>query len=649
MKPVQTGYRAAPRSKLTVSEFRGVDLYNAPTNVVPSRSPEAPNMIRDVPGKVRKRMGFHTIATYEGRINGVFSYVRDGKRTELIHAGCKLYAGQTEMEEQSEESGATPASAEAPAEGSTPYTPPAQGTVLCEEMNDARSKGWQLGDKLYILDGATFRGFDGESAAPVSENAYVPKLTISRAPSGGGTAYEQLNLLGSRWCEEFLSDGVARVYQLSYDGLDADYVKVEQMTAADVWAEKAASEYSFNPALGQVTFTAAPPRSPVEGADNIRITVKKSRPEQTARINRCNMSVLYGVGGAADRLFVTGNPDFPNTDWYSAMNDASYFPQNAYSVLGLSSRIVGYSIISDKLAAHKAGDEDGRNIILRGGSLVDDKAAFPVEGALHGAGAVSGHAIAYLKTEPLFFSTGGIYAVTPSDTSGERYSQNRSFFINNVLESLPDKGESCAVCYKDFYLLAHGERLYVLDSLLKSYEEGAPYSTHQYEAFVLEGIGARVLWTHGGTLRFGRADGTVCEFYTDPEDPRSYNDDGEPVKARWDTPVISTDAFYHKKSFRYLALKLLAAPVTGVKAWVQLGGVWRPLFEESSRLRYLSFARMCFSKLNFSSDLTPRAFGRKLRLPKVDKARFRFENDRVNEPFGLHNLAIEFTQNGVLK
>lgn len=696
MRPVTAAYKAAPRSALTVSEFRGVDLYNAPTNVAPSRSPDAPNMIRDVPGKVRKRMGFHTIAQYGGRINGVFAYVRDGKRTELIHAGTQLVAGETTLADGSplpaavgtageaaaenlteaapqtdELHGAvavpdavTSAEAASPAESAvessstsastptsnTPYTPPAPGTVLCTALRDARSKGWQLGDALYLLDGATFRSWDGTTAVPVSERAYVPRLTISRAPGGGGTAYEQLNLLGSRWSEEFLADGTAAVYQLSFDDLDADFIKVELKTAADTWVEKTRdADYSFNAALGQVTFVTAPPESAVPGADSVRITAQKTRPDAVARINRCDMAVLYGVGGAADRLFVTGNPDYPSYDWYSAMNDATYFPQNAYSVLGLDSRVVGYSIIEDKLAAHKAGDADGRNLILRAGELTDGKAAFPIRGALHGEGAVSGHAIAYLKTEPLFFTRGGVCAVTPADTNGERYAQNRSFFVNSVLESLPDKAESCAVSYRDFYVLAHGDRLYVLDSLLKSYEAGAPYSTHQYEAFVLTGIGARVLWTHGSALRFGRADGAVCEFYTDPADPQSYSDDGAPIAAHWDTPVVSTDAFYHKKRFRYLALKLLAAPVTGVEASVQLGGVWQPLFAESARLRYWSFERLCFSKLNFSADTTPRAFGRKLRLPGTDKARFRFANGAANEPFGLHNFALEFTRSGVLK
>lgn len=618
MKRVSSSYRSPSPSRVAVSEFRGVDLYNSPTNVSPTRSPEAPNMVRDVPGKVRKRMGYHKITSYNERINGVFFYrAARGVTSELVHAKDKLYV---------------------------------DGTLKSSALANVRSCAWQLGDKLYISDGKALLRWDGSALANTSADAFVPTVTVSRRPAGGGTAYQGLNLLGDTWKECFLSDGSSVVYQLSYDGLDSAFIKVERMTAADVWSELVSgTDYTFDAALGKVTFASAPPVSPTDGADNIRVTVKKARPEYLARINKCDISVLYGVSGAADRLFVTGNPDYVNYDWYSEMNDASYFPVSNYCILGLGTRVKGYSIIDDKLAAHKAGDADGRNIVLRMGKLEGDKPAFPVVNTLQGAPIVSGHTIAYLKTEPLFFSRLGVYAITSGDVSGERYTQNRSFFINGALEAEADKDDCCAAAYRDFYILALGGKLYLLDSLLKSYEEGAPYSTHQYEAFVFTGIDARVLWEHGGALRFGTAGGDIMEFYTDPDDVNSYNDDGVAINAYWDTPVLSTEMFFTKKSFRYLAVKTRPASETGITVSAQIRGVWSELFSESGALRYLSFERLSFSKLSFSCDPTPRAVGRKLRLPRVDKIRFRFANGEKNEPFGVYNYAVEFYHGGKIR
>lgn len=80
---------AESKYSLTMEYFRGIDLLNSPSNVDESRSPAAPNMVRDQVGKVRKRMGYTTRAAAPngGRINGV--YFLGSER--LIHAGTALY------------------------------------------------------------------------------------------------------------------------------------------------------------------------------------------------------------------------------------------------------------------------------------------------------------------------------------------------------------------------------------------------------------------------------------------------------------------------------------------------------------------------------------------------------------------------------
>lgn len=59
----------APRGVEIIEEFRGVDLNSSPTVVSKYRSPKAPNMMRDIPGKVRKRQGYEKLKHYDGQIN----------------------------------------------------------------------------------------------------------------------------------------------------------------------------------------------------------------------------------------------------------------------------------------------------------------------------------------------------------------------------------------------------------------------------------------------------------------------------------------------------------------------------------------------------------------------------------------------------
>ena len=124
-----------------------MDYTNSPANVEKGRSPNGQNMIRDVPGKVRKCMGYETVAQYPARINGVFARREDAGF--LVHAGEKavFFSGGARAD-------STPA-----------------GSEFYSGMADARSSAWQFGDKLYIIDGAGLTVFDGAAAAPVGDDA----------------------------------------------------------------------------------------------------------------------------------------------------------------------------------------------------------------------------------------------------------------------------------------------------------------------------------------------------------------------------------------------------------------------------------------------------------------------------------------------
>lgn len=196
------GQRA--KSVVTISEFLGVDFTNHPTNVDLRRSPWAPNMIRDVPGKVRKALGYEKIRQYDGGINGVF--YRKGDETPLVHAGEALYAGEKK---------------------------------LYEGAANARSRAWEFGGKLYLVDGKRYLVYDGESVRPVSEVAYVPVVSIANSPAGcDGRQYEGLNLIQPKFTERFLGTAGTKQYQLSYAPLDAAAVTARVLTGEGAWAEK---------------------------------------------------------------------------------------------------------------------------------------------------------------------------------------------------------------------------------------------------------------------------------------------------------------------------------------------------------------------------------------------------------------------------
>lgn len=620
--------KSPSKSIQTISNFLGVDFTNSPANVDISRTPNGKNMLRDVPGKVRKSLGWYVVDTYKDpttdeplKING--HHALRGDDEYIIHAGKYLFHGDQ---------------------------------VIYSDCKDARSRSWQFNDKLFIIDGKKLLIYWREEntfhVEPAENSAYIPTLTISKDPDGAGTSYEDLNLLQPGFTEHFLGKANVKDYAMSFGGLDTTTVTAKVLNSNGEWIEKTeGTDFTVNRDTGVITFITAPGVSPVTGEDNVKITAYRTVDGYADRINKCSIGTLYGVNGGNDRLFLSGNPDFPNYDWHSEQYDATYFPDTSYARLGSdSSSIVGYSTLSSYLATHKDDMERDQNIIMRNGSTTDGKTLFRVTNALQGAGAIATNSFAYMATEPLFLTSQGIYAVTAQDITGEKYAQNRSFYLNGKLLEEENLQDAYAVLYKDMYWLCVNNKCYILDGLQPTMtDKSMPYATRQYCAFFRDNVPAHILWVSNNELWFGTRDGRICKFYTDKTEQNAYNDDGEAIEAVWETPDIDGKLFYKNKSLKSLAIRIESAVATSVKIFGMQRGLWELIKEDNDFARYFTFSQLIFSKLSFSTDRTQKLCSLKVRIKKVDKFRLRFTNDKLNEPFGLYDIAMEFVENGNFK
>ena len=615
--PHETSGPAAKSSRLVINTFLGADLTSDPANVELTRSPDCENMVRSVPGKVRKRMGWQTVATLTGRINGCHHPKEGGL---LIHAGEGLWKFDGETAQQ-----------------------------VAEGLADERSASWLLGEYLVIADGSRLLLWDGRAAAPASEHAYVPTVTIARAPSGGGQPYEELNLIGPAFRESFLGTATDTVYQLSFAQLDAAAVTAELLqTDGSRKTLTEGADFTVDRQAGTLTFKTPPGESPIDGQDNLVVTAARTVEGYADRINRCRVGILYGIGGAAERLFLSGNEEMPGRDWYSGYHDPTYWPDGGWSRLGgEDSGVVGYAILDDRLAAFKDTREQGRSVILREGAMADGRAAFPAVGSLQGYGAVSRWAFGYLGGEPLFLAAEGICALTSQDVTGEKTGALRSFYLNGALREEQNLADACALVWDGQYLLAVGEKLYLLDGMQPVTTNAAtPYSERQYAGFLCTGIPARVLFSQGGRLWFGTADGRLCRFAADPDSPASYSDDGAPITARWTTPDLPAGKTGLAWNLRRFWVELASAAVTGFVARARVKGQWRQLFDAGGAARFFSYRMLRYSRFSYSCDTTPRTIGGRIRLRRVGRAAFAVENAEGEEPFGLNALALEYTTNG---
>lgn len=524
---------------------------------------------------------------------------------------------------------------------------------VCSEMADTRSKAVQLKEKLWILDGTTYRCYDAEKVRPVSEIATVPMITVAKAPNGqyGATSNLPPNLLTGKRTDSYAglaATASETVYYLSYNDLSAEKVKAEVLNATGDWVAKSeGTDFTVDRTLGKITFNTAPGKSPVEGEDNVHITyeVKASHADQ---INHCRHAILYGVKGAMDRVFMAGSSEEPNVDYWSQWNDPTYFGDTWYGMLGQeSSPIVGYSVLSDALVTHKCGEENGRNAFVRKGTLDDDGfAVFPISNVIQGEGAVCPDAFESLSSEPVFLTRRGVYALTPSDITGERYAQERSFFISAALEN-EDLAGCCAVCWGRFYVLACKDRLYLLDSAQKSYEGKTPYSNYQYECYYWENIGASSLWVRENTLYFGTKSGEVRAFWQDKLTSHA-NDDGAAIKARWTTPLMNF-GFWDR-------LKLISGVWVVGQPYTRSGGnIYYATDREYAKLArgykvdIFNWDDIDFNRWTFNTLDRPNVVPARKKVNRVKLFQVRVENEEPNELFGLTAIQVNYKRGGLVK
>ncbi len=608
------------RYRAVFKNFKGVDYAHSAGQVDKSRAADGLNMVRDTVGTVRKRMGYKkSREKWLWRLNGVHRLKTNNGDKWLVHSGVRYYL---------------------------------DGLCIYDKGGDDFSRSVQIGDYLYIADGKKLLVFDGEILQPMTDLAYTPLIYINRAPQGGGKKYEQANILTAARREGFTADGESKEYVLSAGRLGDNRVSaVVYRDDGSSYTVTTGDGLTVNTAKATVTFATVPPKSKNTDRDNVYISYNRAVTADSP-VDKCTVLAVYGAGGNPDTLFFSGNPDYPGREWFSQpLNPCFIGEANTDVALDNNSRIVGYSNKNGKLFVHRKNGGGNLNILVRSCSGGDKNYySYPVENALEGPGALSPDSFVNMAGDAMFLSEKGIYAVTEKEADGRHYSQLRSFYINPSLLKKEGLEKAKAVAYKDFYVLAVGRDIYLLDTLQKSYEEDRAYSAYRYEAYhwqLPEAV--RLLFVAEGRLCFATEDVCFGRFYTDETDPDSYNDNGQAIVARWQTDLFRDGDRAVMKSLHYLWIVCPVANYTGVDVWRQTDGLWRKLFSDNHSIGYFCWSKLNWAKFTWSTDRTPKITGRNIRIKNKDKIALKLENSGINQPFGIYELGFEYTKGSFYK
>lgn len=614
-------------------KFRGVDMSTDPALIDNTRSPYAPNLISDTGGYPEKRAGWKTVLTQPaadaangvcGRVNGLHRAALSSGEVRLAHIGAKIYQW-------------------------TGWDTAAEAlTALSGTYADSRSASFVCAGKLWILTGAEYLVYDGETLQPAANLAYAPLTSISMPPAGGGVAFEAVNLLTGKRRNRFLADGTAKLYQLDRAPVDS----VESVTVNGTIQE--ASAYTVDLTAGTVTFSTAPAAPVVTGEDNVEIAFTAVVEGYADSIAKCRFAASYGFGGdMGERIFFSGNPDKPNVDWHCEIHapdyqpDPAYIPDTSFAYIGSDANaIMGYRRVGSMQAIIKAANDADATIFFRtAGTDGDGKAVFALTQGVAGAGAVSPWSIANLGDEGLFLSRNGVFGIASQAYTSQFCLQNRSYFIDAQLTKEENLAEAAATEWNGYYLLALNGVCYLLDG--KQYKSYKPQSQgdYIYECYYWTNIPARCWLEVEGTLWFGTADGRICRFKTGEAGMSRFSDDGAAIPASWATKADDDGNFAQLKSIPLRGTAIMIKPHTRSSAKVTIR-TDRDFGVElkTARMNIFDFSDIDFEHFTFETNDAPQVIPLNCKVKRYKSCQIVVANDAADEGFGVYGIVKRFTR-----
>ena len=467
--------------------FRGVDFRGEEINL--QRSPDSLNVWRDYKEteSIRTRPEMERVEVFDNKVFGIFFYKVGNTEMMLVHCGTTLYK----------------------IEGGT-------RTALYSGLNPRQSNAFIYNNIWYFKDGINYLQYDGENIGEVV--GYVPTTTIGRKPSGGGTQYEDVNMLTGIRNNTFLADGTSKEYFLDAQNIDSDFQPIVFVNDAELDI----SAYSVDTAGGRIIFNVAPVEPLTVGQDNVRVKFRKTVPGYRNRINNCTLLQVFD-----NRVFFSGNQDYPNVIWHCSLNDPSYCSDLDYYNEGLDlSEVTGLVAGNNALWVFKEPSQANTTVFYHN-PVIDNEYGkiYPSTHSSITTGCI-GKAINF-NDDIVFFSERGMEGIN-GDVTTEQVVAHRSSLVDRKLTAEDNYKKMLLEEWEGYLLIFVDNTVYLADSRAKFNNDNHV----EYEWFMWD-LSKVITSTrvHEGILYLGTNEGiyTLTDMESD-------------VESYWTTPL---DKFKH--------------------------------------------------------------------------------------------------------
>ena len=465
------------------ANFRGVDFRGEEVNLV--RSPDALNVWKDYKEteSIRTRPGLVKIQNAVN-VHGIFSY----KGKLLFHAGKSLW----EVHDNG------------------------KAFELTYTMNDSPSQAFVYEDVFYIKDGKNYVQYDGAISDVVG---YIPTTTIARKPMGGGTKYEDVNMLSDYRKNSFLADGVSFDFFLDVVNIDTDYVPVVTVDGEVV----PTSNYLVDYADGKISFKNTPPDVPAtEGQDNVVVQFKKAVPKYKDMINKCTLLQAFD-----NRVFFSGNADYPNLLWHCSLNDPSYVADLDYYHEGMDeAKITGMVAGNNALWVFREPSDANTTVFYHTPTIDEEYGKiYPSTHSSIATGCI-GKSVNF-NDDVVFFSERGMEGIS-GDVTTEQVVAHRSSLVDRKLVTDSEYKNMVLAEWEGYLLVFVGKKVFLADSrAMFTNDNHMEYEWFYWElekevtcACVKDGV--LYLGTADGVYTLSNMTSDVESYWTTPKDKFKY-------------------------------------------------------------------------------------------------------------------------------
>lgn len=512
--------------------FRGVDFRGEEIDL--TRSPDSVNMWKDYReiDSIRTRPALKLFDKFNDTVWGIFFYKVRGMEHIFVHAGTNLYM-----------------------KGTNSYR------LVYGGLNERPSNAFIFDDIWYFMDGKNYLCFDGGSVKKVT--GYIPTTSISRTPigsveagngavGGGGKKHEDVNLLTGLRKNSFIGDGINEEFFLDVQDIDKDFEPIVMVNG--VKYDPAYVDYK----KGKISFALIPPppAPSTVGQDNVVITFKKTVKGYADKINKCTIVQMFD-----NRIFVSGNPDYPNTIWHCSLNEPKYFSDDDRYNEGLDSGTVkGIVAGNDALWIFKEPSQANTTVFYHRPQMdYEYGKIYPSVHSSISTGCI-GKAINF-NDDIIFFSDRGAEGIN-GDITTEQVIAHRSSLVDRKLTAEPNYANMLLEEWEGYLVAIIDNKAYLADSRAMYQNLNHP----EYEWFYWEfdkkitsvKVEKRVLYlgTENGIYTLTDNDADIPCHWTTPKNKFNYpqrtkttNKRGAVVEAEGD---ISVSVKTEKSEFEHI-------------------------------------------------------------------------------------------------